>query len=1165
MSAIPDLEGLFVALRESKVPVGVREALRLRQMLALGPALDREGLRLLLACVLVRSAAEREAFERVFAAWFERTVAALEEEVARAGREEKASVVAPVVPDAPDAPVGEEAKKRLRRRWRGAVVAGGVALGVVGAVVAWRRPVEEPVNPVKGIPTAPSSVTPKAPSSVTSITPKSATPTALSSATPVPPPPVTPAAHRPLIPDTRQFRALVPVIEVTLPDHGASLFALAAALVAGGAGLGLWFGLRKRAWLREPSRPAPRVTPADYPLRPPPELPAQVLLEDEEREGLVWGIGQYVGEAPTRALDVERSVRATAAAGGLPALRYRGALRFRSVWLWLDETTEDPTLPRMADEIERALSQAGLPVERASYWAVPDALYGTDGVRIAAGDLEDRHATAAVALLTDGRTLAIRYAASEQRHRIDALLRALAHWPRLGFVDFGDGTHGLEGLGASYDLPVIRPEGLVAFLTENALLAKQKRQGDTMAWAAACALSSRPVGEATAWRLGRALGLAVTPWALRGLMQEAGSEGRMTWEREERLRLLDWLRGEDGRVGESEAKPVPGETRLGRALSFWKAELDETLAKVGTRAVEIERAMLDLWDAPDQAVETLAWLARGDGKARVARELSRYTAEGLPRALRGEALVVLPWRWFGAGRDALRVRLQALGFGGAAAEGTEERMRRPGRMGVGIGMAAGLAVGALGVAVVKLPGGGAVVGCALAPAEGKDRWCSVEGAGNSRRVVAGTLFAQRAQEFGRTEGAVVRFEEREEVKCEEKVAGADGAEAVRLLCGEKLWAPRLPGPAGKARRSVVWIAALPQQEAARVLAERLLDTGSAEVVILGEQAPAFGKGPLAGEGAGGQLIVIGRSVPEAPLAEWPRFTEGFASVTAVDLERLAGELGTERAAPVRQVWPEAKVRWGEVEVQAGSIKKQSCPDGMVLIRAGTFQMGSPADEGDTDEHPQHRVTLDAFCTDLTEVTVAQYRGCVTEERSGVKCEAAGGGSLCNGDHKDRDAHPINCVDWNQAETYCRWAGRQLPTEAQWEYAARGTDGRTYPWGNKPPSNQLSWDGPGSDRGQGKRDGTSPVGTYPGGASPFGLLDMAGNVYEWTADAYQNYDAGAQTNPKKASADTNSPRVLRGGSWGGRWPSGVRAVSRSRIGASVRYGSVGFRCARGPNQ
>jgi len=162
---------------------------------------------------------------------------------------------------------------------------------------------------------------------------------------------------------------------------------------------------------------------------------------------------------------------------------------------------------------------------------------------------------------------------------------------------------------------------------------------------------------------------------------------------------------------------------------------------------------------------------------------------------------------------------------------------------------------------------------------------------------------------------------------------------------------------------------------------------------------------------------------------------------------------------------------------------------MVRIPAGTLTL-SP----DPDAPPGARgrsVTIPAFEMDRTEVTVAEYGACV---EAGGCTEAAQGSrnDACNWKRPERGSHPINCVDWDQAKAFCSWSGKRLPTAAEWEYAARGTDGRKYPWGNGSPDDQLCWSG------RNPRDTTCEVGRYPGGASPFGLLDMAGNVAEWTS-------------------------------------------------------------------
>jgi formylglycine-generating enzyme required for sulfatase activity len=280
-----------------------------------------------------------------------------------------------------------------------------------------------------------------------------------------------------------------------------------------------------------------------------------------------------------------------------------------------------------------------------------------------------------------------------------------------------------------------------------------------------------------------------------------------------------------------------------------------------------------------------------------------------------------------------------------------------------------------------------------------------------------------------------------------------------------------------------------------------------------------------------------------------------------------------------------RTRRGDSAARGGRGAAGRCPDDMVAVPGGVFQMGSPEGAGDPDERPQRAVTLSEYCIDRTEVTVAGYAACAAAGAcrppprtvhwtSYSPDNALRYGRWCNGD--DRPDHPINCVDWEMASAYCAWRDRRLPTEAEWEYAARGGDDRLYPWGNELPS-ALRLDLCGREcAAAAKREldevwvpmydaddgwpATAPVGSYPAGASRFGALDMAGNVWEWTADWYGPYAAGPETDPHGPAAGTS--RVSRGGGWATRGPSKARAADRNWIDPQIRDCDLGFRCALG---
>jgi formylglycine-generating enzyme required for sulfatase activity len=219
-------------------------------------------------------------------------------------------------------------------------------------------------------------------------------------------------------------------------------------------------------------------------------------------------------------------------------------------------------------------------------------------------------------------------------------------------------------------------------------------------------------------------------------------------------------------------------------------------------------------------------------------------------------------------------------------------------------------------------------------------------------------------------------------------------------------------------------------------------------------------------------------------------------------------------------------------------------DGMTLVfvPAGKFTMGSGEN---LDQQPIHQVDMDAFWIDQTEVTNNMY----------AKCVDAGKCDLPNFPLHYYDSsyanHPVVFVSWNDAFAYCFWAHRRLPTEAEWEKAARGTESFFYPWGNESPNSTLL----NYNRNVGS---TTEVGKYPDGVSVYGALDMAGNVWEWVSSLHKPYPYDASDG--RENMDSLEDRVHRGGSWN---LSGVSSTYRSSGSPTFSVNVIGFRCAQSP--
>ncbi len=268
----------------------------------------------------------------------------------------------------------------------------------------------------------------------------------------------------------------------------------------------------------------------------------------------------------------------------------------------------------------------------------------------------------------------------------------------------------------------------------------------------------------------------------------------------------------------------------------------------------------------------------------------------------------------------------------------------------------------------------------------------------------------------------------------------------------------------------------------------------------------------------------------------------------------------------------------------------TCPPGMTKIPGGKFFMGSDDRKDEEHERPAHQVTLDPYCMDTTEVTVAQYKACsdrgecrrAPRENEWEGIDAASHklyDPLCNiRDPEAKASYPINCLDWQLASEFCKAVKKRLPTEAEWEYATRGSDGRKYPWGDDPPKSGGFLNACGAECvAWGKKhpdpdnplaamypvdDGfatTAPVGSFPKGNSPFGLSDVVGNVWEWVGDWYAPYAGEAATNPTGAA--TGTERVLRGGAWNGSDVAWVRPTYRFKASPALRSHGIGVRCAK----
>ena len=605
-------------LQDTGIPVGIQELDWLRRIFALQPALDRQGLREVLRCTLVKTPQHRQRFDDLFEAMY------------------------PL--ELPEPSVDE-------------------AHTDVDAPEEFQEVSEEPVTTATSTRTA-----------VPRSTPTEQKPERFH----LPLPPQTPARWAWLGSVLGVAGVLAALFWFVQPRRLPS--SQLADYLCGLLGTALWC-MAYWLWRHYHQRHAPpgpvslASGPAWQPL-PPASSGGMEMLSPPEIRQMVWSVGRFVSEDVTHHLDILRTVNATARAGGQTVLYYQRAIHAREVWLWVDQATHDLAMDRLVWEVRTSLERAGLPCRFGSFRGIPDPVTWEEGASFTPLSLEGHRQGAAVLVLSHGEDLARTHGLAPERSALLVLLHALADWPYLAFVDSSHGQYGLAELLQRYGIRCLAPEDMAAFLGAEAQDARYQARpsvpfaGDVQAWAAGLALCPDPVEVNQALAVHRAMGLRVGPWTLTVLLEQRGAVGTgLEWSPQERADLLNWLVRAEGIVGN-----ITAQSKLGRALEFWRSYYATQAEKAPTSPAAyrfaIERALLDLWRDPQQAARDLygIYTSTDDAgipvfKEEIAQRLGRYVARwhnaAEPPLAPDE--ILLPWVWEDVAPQ-VRALLYRMGF-----------------------------------------------------------------------------------------------------------------------------------------------------------------------------------------------------------------------------------------------------------------------------------------------------------------------------------------------------------------------------------------------------------------------------------------------------------------------------------------------------------------------
>lgn len=972
---------------------------------------------------------------------------------------------------------------------------------------------------------------------------------------PLPPQPTAPAAAGapatgPLCPQELPDQAVAEVWAwVPYPDYRPLLVLASATLTLLVAFMGGYRLLRAQArYLRCPRAPGGDAAPRRG-LGP--AAPAgPLLLDPDQRREMVWAIDRYVSEEPSRELDPEATVAATARADGEPRLVPQHPVWPREVWLWCDQKAENQEyLRRLVLEVRRALEQANLPVRVAGFHGLPrDLRWDEGGEPFAPACTEGAGARAVVAVLGDGAAWLRARDSAAERPGLERLLRELRTWPRLCLVDLGE-PRALEPLAEPWGLAVRGPEGLAAWLAGRA--AEPAAAPDPAGldlWAAACLLPDATVDHADAQALRRAMGLRLEPFHYAALRERLAA---CTADRA----LADALINRLARSQALNEQGLPtGDGYFTRALDYWQRRYDDAIAALpeddadSHARLTVARARLRLWHDPDQAARTLLAHNHGRNEAHIRRTLDRLSGtEGLRPTWNPARLGAATWS-----------RLRALGFG---SEGP--RIALTAGHHLLLASLCGAALAGLGWTLPRLwtPEQGGY------PEFADPRFLAqvIQARQGTSRWLGSPWHLTRVSNLGPfTVPYTWAYEPQENPR--QLATGA-----ALYISGSRNF-PVHACDDGWPRRSLAVIQGTSDDADARRLAIRLLARGSADRVLVAEDWRARLDELTQGLAlADDQLLLF---LPAGAREELPAGIAGRVAVVSGEFAGLAAAVDFSGQRTVGEAFPGARTRVvaGEPRVVGGPEMETDAQSGVTWVRlcGGTFLMGSPDAEWaevwmkKLDHMLLYKWISGISINNKSQATIRTSIRLTAsiQSRSTVSVDTFW---IMRTEVTDKNGMPLANIDWDQAHEMCggltsqqTWSS-DLPSEAQWEHAARA--GVTAQWSfgdQKEVMDTYAWYQENSDLK------AHPVGEKrPNGSC---LADMHGNVSEWTRECMQRYVDSRRfrlaIDPVTDAPECDTGRVMRGGSFG-LPPRFLSSALRIAISPGFSSEDVGLRCVRFP--